>query len=111
MDKIFISLPMHGFTKEEYKRKRFDAIFKITEILKENGKDIRDYELLDTYDAPDAPEDAGRLWYLGRSIQILGTASMVYFGEGWLHAKGCRMEHRIAEEYEIPILGEDLSHI
>ena len=44
------------------------------------------------------------VWYLGKSIQLLSQADIVYFGEGWDEASGCRIEHEIAKVYGIDII-------
>lgn len=45
------------------------------------------------------PEDAGRLWYLGRSIQNMDKADYIVFHNHWRSAKGCWVEHAAAEMY------------
>lgn len=91
--KLFISLPMSGRDEDEILSIR-DYIYKIMKPL--------GYELMETYYREDAPEDAGRLWYLGRSIQDLGLADLVIFAPGWRLAKGCLSEHYICDRYNIP---------
>ena len=48
-----------------------------------------------------APVDARPLWFLGKSLELMATADVVYFAEGWQEARGCRIEHECAKEYGI----------
>lgn len=84
--KVFVSLPMHGRSEEE-----------ILKAQKEALKDLQDhpiekddeYELMETVSGD--PEKS-RLWHLGRAIQRLDDADVVYFDYGWHKAKGCWVE-------------------
>ena len=41
------------------------------------------------------------LWFLGKSLELLAGADIAYFAEGWQDARGCRIEHTCAAEYNI----------
>jgi len=43
-------------------------------------------------------------WYLGKSIQMLAQSDAAYFMEGWNKARGCCIEHTVAEQYGIRII-------
>lgn len=94
MKKIFVSVPMNGRDEIEILNTR-DRIIK-------SLKKVCNCELLETYYRDDAPPEASRLWYLGRSIQDLGLADLVIFAPGWQYAKGCVTEHHVCEVYNIP---------
>lgn len=47
------------------------------------------------------PADAKPLWFLGKSLELLAQADVVYFAPGWADARGCRIEHLCAVEYGI----------
>ena len=95
MKRLFISQPYTGRTEEE--------VFKIREEVEEYVKDIilEDVEVIDQYHQ-DAPENAGRLFYLGNSIKLMGTSDIVCFTEDWKDAPGCRAEMTVCLEYGIP---------
>ena len=97
MMKVFISQPMHGLSKEEVMKTRNEAKKYLEGIFGE-------VEILQTYEYDDAPENAGRLWYLGRSIQKLGEADAIYFTKGYDKAKGCIIENIIAKLYNIHVI-------
>ena len=95
--KVFISQPMHGLTEEEVMCERANCL----KWLQEKYEDV---ELIDNYHHDDAPENAGRLWHLGRSIQMMEEADAVFFCLGWAGAKGCCIEYEIAVQYGLKIL-------
>lgn len=100
--KVFISSPMRGSTKEEIlaTRKRIEDEIR----TRFNGEEIT---IIDSY----FPEfDASRaeinisVYFLGRSILKLAEADLVVFDKGWEKARGCRIEHTIAQDYDLNIL-------
>ena len=95
MKKLFISQPMNGKTDEEIKAERTDALLKATKQL--DGESV---ELIDSF-FENAPHDAKALWFLGKSLELLSTADVAYFAEGWENARGCRIEHECAVQYGI----------
>ena len=40
-----------------------------------------------------------------KDIQLLSQADMIYLGEGWDKARGCKIEYEIAKAYGINIIG------
>ena len=99
--KIFISQPMRDKTNEEIQAERDAAIAKIQELYPHD-----DVTVLDTF-FKDAPHDAKPLYFLGKSIQILGNADLAVFIGDWKNYRGCRTEKMVAENYDIQTL--DLS--
>lgn len=96
MKKLFISQPMRGKTDEEILSVRNEAIEFSKRIT---GDDI---EVIDSF-FQSAPVDAKPLWFLGKSIELLSTADIAFFCEGWQDARGCRIEHACAKEYGIEV--------
>ena len=96
--KIMISQPMKGKTKEQINAER-EAIVKKFE---EEGNTV-----LDTVFA-DSPEEAQNkpVWYLSQAIAAMSEVDAMYFMEGWQDARGCKLEHQIAEAYGIKILAD-----
>lgn len=99
MKKLFISQPMRGKTDEEILATRKAAI-KIAEELV--GEPV---EVIDSF-FQSAPVDAKPLWFLGKSLELLSTADVAYFAEGWEEARGCKIEHTCAVEYNIDRIEE-----
>lgn len=94
MKKLFISQPMRGKTDEEIKAERAKAIEAASELV---GEPV---EVIDSF-FEKAPVDAKPLWFLGKSLELLAGADIAYFAEGWKDARGCRIEHTCAVEYNI----------
>lgn len=97
MKKLFISQPMKGKTDEEILNEREKAIKKAEEEVREP------VEVIDSF-FQSAPADARPLWFLGKSLELLSTADVAYFADGWTEARECRVEHLCAVEYGIDIL-------
>lgn len=92
MKKLFISQPMRGKSDEEILAEREKAIKAAQELV---GGPV---EVIDSF-FQSAPADARPLWFLGKSLELLSTADVAYFAEGWKDARGCRIEHECAVEY------------
>lgn len=134
MIRIFMSYGMNGRTEEEQRTERSKLRKKVEELFndKENAfrlykriwnnkhgkaitdtvtRDLQGYcmnpmrhvRLVDNHDAAGDKKD-GRLYYLGQAIMKLDKCDAIIFASDWEKHKGCRIEHHIAETYEIPIL-------
>ena len=104
MKKLFVSLPMRGLSEREI-RKRMNYLKSLVELeLKE------EVILIDTFieNEPDSKEinNIG-LYFLGESIKELAYADIVIFANGWMKARGCKVEYKAAVEYGVKILYED----
>lgn len=97
MKKLFISQPMKGKTDEEILEARKKAIELTKEFLRE------DVEVIDSF-IQGAPHDAKPLWFLAKSLELLSTADIAYFADGWNTARGCKIEHTCAIEYGIYVI-------
>ena len=98
MKKLFISQPMRDKTDKQIKAER-------TKIVKEVTEYFGDVEVIDSF-FESAPHNARPLWFLGKSLELLSTADIVYFTDGWDQYRGCRIEHDCALEYGIEIFRE-----
>ena len=99
MKKLFISQPMKGKTDEEILKEREKAIAS----AKRNFVEDEEIEVIDSF-FQSAPADARPLWFLGKSLELLSTADIVYFAKGWENARGCRIEKICAIEYGIDVI-------
>ena len=96
--KLFISQPMRDKTDEEIKSERNDIIGKVKERYPNE-----EIEVIDSF-FENAPHDAKPLWFLGKSLELLSTADIAYFADGWEEYRGCSIEHKCAMEYGINII-------
>lgn len=95
MKKVFISQPMRGIKHNKIVKDRTEVI----EHLHELG-----YSVIDSV-FENEPEDGNpAVYYLGNSIKFLSLADAAYFMPGWDKARGCIIEHTVAENYGIDIL-------
>ena len=94
MKKLFISQPMRGKSDEEILAERKKAIELAQEMI---GEPV---EVIDSF-FQEAPADAKPLWFLGKSLELLSGVDVAYFAQGWEDARGCRIEHTCAVEYNI----------
>lgn len=96
--KVMISQPMNGKTNEQVEKER-EYIVKQLES--------KSYEVVDTIIKEDAPNncDPG-IYYLAKSIEFIGKVDCVFFMKGWEKARGCKIEHQVAVEYDKKIMYE-----
>ena len=99
MKKLFISQPMRGKTDEKIREERTNAIKCAEKLI---GEPV---EIIDSF-FEKAPVDAKPLWYLGESLKLLAEADVAYFAAGWNEARGCKIEHTCAVEYNIDRIEE-----
>ena len=102
MKKLFISQPMRGLTDEE--------ILKVREEIRARAEYVigEPLELIDSF-IKDYPGEINKyipVWYLGKSIQFLSQADIVYFGGDWRNARGCKIEYEVANAYGIKVIKE-----
>ena len=106
--RVFFSQPMHGYDTDyilEERRKMKEEFRAVLEKLGIHDPVIQDVNYL--WDKPGA-EDAGRLWYLGRSIQTMDTADYIVFHKNYADADGCNVEMGVAACYfDTHIAGTD----
>lgn len=92
--RIFLSLGMRGRDEKDVLHDIEEATFYIKRIHP-------DCEVINTYRQEEAPEDAGPTYYLGRSIQILGSCDLCCFVGDWKMYRGCKVEHYVCGLYNI----------
>lgn len=98
MKKLFISQPMRDKTDEEIKSERNEIIQRVKE-----GYPNEDIEVIDSF-FENAPHDAKPLWFLGKSLELLSTADIAYFTNGWENYRDCKIENQCAIAYGIDVV-------
>lgn len=103
--RAMISQPMRGFTDEQIEAVRAKA----KEYLELHG-----YEVVDTFfqdqwkKETNFPSDNHKaVWFMAKVIEKMATVDAVYFCDKWQSARGCRVEHYIAEQYGLGIIYEE----
>lgn len=97
MKRLFISQPMRDKSNVEILAERNKAIEVASKQLNE------EVEVIDSF-FKDSPALTNPLLYLAKSLELLATADIAYFADGWEQARGCRIERLCAEEYNIPVI-------
>ena len=99
--KVMISQPMNGMSMDDILAAREYA----TAFLKEQGYDVEDTFFTDDGFISDDTRNVS-IAYLAKSIEAMSKCDTVYFCKGWANARGCKIEHKIAEEYGLIIIDE-----
>lgn len=102
MKRLFISQPMRGKTVEEIYEEREKAVKQALDLCDEL------VVVINTVFEEDPPKNIKNsgLYFLGRSLELLATADIAYFADGWNEARGCLIEHECCVKYGIKIIGE-----
>lgn len=103
MNKVFISQPMKGLTDDEILKTRNEVKLYLERVA---GRPIEIISSFIEGEPVNIKNDFIAVWYLGKSIQSLSQADMVYFCDGWDKARGCKIEHEIAKQYGLKIIKE-----
>lgn len=103
--KIFLSLGMRGRDEKDI----LEDIAMATHYAKSMyAESTTECEVINGYNQEEAPEDAGPIYYLGKSIQVLGSCNQAWFINDWENYRGCRAEHEVCKIYGIPCYILDL---
>lgn len=107
--KVFISQPMTGLDEKDILTIRNNAIKDIKEMSKQIGVDV---EIIDSY-ITDATRiyvesmfddiENWDIYWLGRSLEKLAKANVLWLVDGWEQSKGCNIELECAKRYGIEI--------
>jgi hypothetical protein len=104
--KIMISQPMAGFTNEQIVETR-NRFLQFAE--KENLEVVNTY-FQDEWHSKDSMTGRGvvqiPVCFLAKAIENMSLCHKVYFAKGWESARGCKIEHEIALQYELEIIYE-----
>lgn len=101
MNTVFISLPMNGYSNENIEQRK-------QQIIEKLGPEFVDIAMVSpVYMHYTNSGTNEALSWLGASIMQMANANYVYFAPGWENARGCRIEHECAVQYDMPILTEE----
>ena len=94
--KIYISQPMRGKCMTDIMAER-------KQLVAEAAVELRTDDIL-VIDTLFVNHDKPPLEMLGQSIEKMAEADAVIFAPGWKDARGCRVEHLAASEYDLKII-------
>lgn len=99
-----ISQPMAGKSDEEIKREKAAA----EEVLKNKGYTVINTFFEGQWTEKENLEKEGVVQvpvkFLAKSIEKMSLCHAVYFCDGWKEARGCRIEHLVAESYGLEVI-------
>lgn len=104
--KAMISQPMAGKTDEEIAAARDLAVAK----LRQMGYEVVDTLFTDEWYSDEAMKECGvvqvPLCFLAKSLENMSLCHAAYFCKGWEDARGCKIEHEVAEAYGLEVIHE-----
>ena len=92
---------MHGKSMTEIEAARRQIKLVVSMVYDEKIEEIDQVHIPDDDIVKNMTGTQKRLFRLGRSIQMLGSADLVIFATDYSTAKGCRVEKFICEVYGI----------
>jgi len=99
---IFISQPMIGLTNDELKKYRS----KVLDMIQRRYPTEKIH--LINPPCPYYPYDHNEsVWILGKSLEYIAQADLVFFLKYWEISYMCSLQHAICRYYNIPIASED----
>ena len=105
--KAMLSQPMAGKTDEEI----VDTREKAVAALKEKGYEVVNTPFTDEWYSRENMKKRGvvqiPLCFLAKSIENMSLCHAAYFCNGWENARGCKLEHAVAEAYGLEIIYEE----
>ncbi|MDB1864871.1 DUF4406 domain-containing protein [Collinsella aerofaciens] len=104
--KAMISQPMAGKTDEEIAAARDLAVAK----LRQMGYEVVNTLFTDEWYSDEAMKERGvvqvPLCFLAKSLENMSLCHAAYFCKGWEDARGCKIEHEVAEAYGLEVIHE-----
>ena len=105
--KAMLSQPMNGLSEEEIVATRDRAI----KFLESKGYEVINTLFTDEWYSKDSMADRGvvqiPICFLAKSLENMSLCHTVYFCKGWDQARGCKIEHEVAKQYDVEILYEE----
>ncbi len=101
-----ISQPMGGLTEEQIveTRNRF------LQFAKENNYQVVNTLFTDEWYSKKSMEERDvrniPMQFLAKSIESMSLCNIAYFVKGWEKARGCKIEHEVAKQYNMEIIYE-----
>lgn len=107
MKKAMLSQPMHRKTDEEIISTRERAIRALTE----RGFEIVNTLFTDEWYSEEQSTERGvvnrPLMFFAKSVENMSHCHAAYFCKGWENARGCKLEHAVAEAYGLTLIYEE----
>ena len=89
-----ISIPMGGRSRDEIE----NQMAVIRKHLTDSGNEVVD-SFFDCHEYPSVKHQD--IYCLAKSLELMADCDAVYFAPGWEKARGCIIEHEVAERYRV----------
>ena len=99
--KVFVSVAVRGRSDADVAAEKQAILGRVRKAYPGEAAELIDTDISEF--APMEGDKAG-VWYLGKSLELLATADLACFADGWRDARGCRIERAVCEAYHIPVL-------
>lgn len=96
---VFISQPMKNRPNDEILEERRQLMEYVQKLYPD-----RQVKELNSFFASDIQSRNAPLKMLGMSLELLAEADVAIFANYWSLARGCKIEHRCCETYNVPII-------
>lgn len=103
--KVMISQPMNGLLESEIQKRKIEAesyLLKQGHVVVNTLFSDEWYEQNNVSSKNNIP-----LFFFSKSLEKMADCDAVYFLKGWENARGCRLEHQVAEAYGLNIMEEE----
>jgi hypothetical protein len=100
--KIFIACAMHGKSLDYIDAVRKQISLAVSMLYDEQIEIIDQVHVAEGDEIKEFDETHQRIFRLGRSIQMLGSADLIIFASDYGMANGCRVEKFICDVYKMP---------
>ena len=105
--KVMFSQPMAGLSEEQIISTRNKAV----EFLEKENYEVVNTLFTDEWYSKDSMKNRGvvqiPLAFLAKSIESMSLCHAAYFAKGWENARGCRIEHKVANAYGLEVIYEN----
>ena len=100
-----ISQPMNGLSDEEVLETKYRA----TKAITAAGYEVKNSYFVESFRIDEDGNSHVNIpvAFLAKSIGVMAHCQAVYFCKGWKKARGCLIEHEIAQKYGIECLYEE----
>lgn len=77
----------------------------ISNFKKKYSSEYDEIHVLDSWVSDD--DEHNPMWYLGKSLEVLSKAHVIYMAPNWYENRGCKLERDAAEAYGCKVVYDD----
>ena len=104
MKKVYFATPVNGRQEATLAEKKAAALARCVEVRNHLKRLHPDWVICYSFMVCPRDEQITEAEAMGRCVTLLMSCDMLILDDGWMHSKGCELEMRTAEIYEIETL-------